>query len=71
MVVFPKFGVPLKGAYRGLYRDNGNENGSYYVRFRGSGFAKIRGTCLGILMKIRTIVFGVYIGVALFRETNI
>ena len=60
MVVFPKFGVPLKGVYGGLYRDNGKENGSYYVRFRGSGFPKIRGTCLGILIKMRNIVFGVY-----------
>ena len=34
---FPKLGVPFKGGYGGkigLYRDNGKENGSYYLRFR-------------------------------------
>ena len=29
---FPKFGIPLQG----VYRDNGKENGNYYLGFRGS-----------------------------------
>ena len=41
----------------GFYRDNGKENGSYYLGFRVWGFPKIRGTFLGVPI-IRTIVFG-------------
>ena len=32
--VSPKVGVPLKGVILGLYRDNGKENGNYYLGFR-------------------------------------
>ena len=32
---FPKLGVPFKGgSILGLYRDNGKENGNYYLGFR-------------------------------------
>ena len=30
----PKLVVPLKGVILGLYRDNGKENGNYYLGFR-------------------------------------
>ena len=44
---FPKIRGTLKGFYRGymgFYRDNGKENGSYYLRFRVWGFPKLGGT---------------------------
>ena len=56
---FPEIRGTLKGFYRGYmgcYRDNGKENGSYYLGFRVWGFPKIRGTLLGAPI-IRTIVF--------------
>ena len=35
----------------GLYTDNGKENGSYYLGFRGLGFPKIGGTVLFAAMR--------------------
>ena len=29
--------ISYKGMYQGLYRDNGKENGNYYLGFRVSG----------------------------------
>ena len=38
---------PFKGIYRvtlGLYRDNGKENGDYYLGFRALGFIWVWGS---------------------------
>ena len=73
MGVSQNYGYPFKGVILGLYRDNGKENGFYYLGFRvyGLEFPKIRGTILGVPV-IRTIVYwGLYWGPPILGNYNI